>query len=125
MFENKTLDKAFQRALTIERKITPRGHTPQSRPNPTPSTYQTPTMNTLGRISNPRSQNQNANTPWCSFHNTASHSTVGCRVLKSIQTNKALFTEHTSAQLVEDNDEVPLDNPTEVDTSLIVMNTDD
>ena len=63
LFENTTLDKAFQRALTIKRKIAPRGHTPQSRPNSTPYTYQPPTINNSARFPNPRPQNPNANTP--------------------------------------------------------------
>lgn len=42
-----------------------------------------------------------------------------------MKTNKALFAEHISAEPVEANDEVQLDNPTEVDPSLILMNIDE
>jgi len=45
LFENTSLNKAFQRALAIERKIAPRTHTPQSRPNSSPSNYQPTTSN--------------------------------------------------------------------------------
>ena len=42
-----------------------------------------------------------------------------------MKTNKALFIEHISTEPVETNDEVQLDNPTEVNPSLILMNTDE
>jgi len=106
LFENTSLDKVFQRSLAIERNIAPKGHTPQSRPNPTTSIYQPSSSNPSPRFSNPRPQNTNSNTTWCSFHKTTSHSTADCRVLKSIKTNKTLFTEPTAAEHVEDNEEV-------------------
>jgi hypothetical protein len=121
LFENQTLDKVFQRSLAIERKVAPRGRTPQSRP----TASQTPTSNPTSRFPLTRSPNPNTNTPWCSFHKTASHNTSNCRVLKSLKTNKALLTEHTAPQPIEDNEEVSLENPTEVDPSLILMSTED
>ena len=45
LFENTSLNKAFQRALAIERKIDSRTRTPQSRPNFSPSNYQPTTNN--------------------------------------------------------------------------------
>ena len=123
--KNTSLNKAFQRALAIERKIAPRTCTPQSRPNSSPSNYQPSTNNTSARFTSPRPQNPTANTCWCTFHKTSSHNTTDCRVLKSMKTNKALFAEHISTKPMEANDEVQLDNPTEVYPSLILMNTDE
>ena len=42
-----------------------------------------------------------------------------------MKTNKALFAEHIYVEPVEATEEVQLDNPTEVDPSLILMNTDE
>jgi len=125
LFENTSLNKAFQSELAIERKIPPRARTPQSRPNSSPSNYQPTTSNPSARFTSPHPQNPTANTCWCTFHKTSLHNIFECRVLKSMKTNKTLFTEHISAEPVENNEEVPLDNPTEVDPSLILMNTDE
>jgi len=64
------------------------------------------------------------NAQWYSFHKTQSHSYVDCRSLKSFHTNKTLFIEATTSQPMEDIEIVPLDNPTEVDPSLILMTSD-
>ena len=55
----------------------------------------------------------------------STHNTADCRVLKNMKTNKALVAEYISAEPVEATEEVQLDNPTEVDPSLILMNTEE
>jgi hypothetical protein len=77
VFENPTLDKTFQRSLAIERKVTPRGRIPQSRPYTNPPTSQPSSSHPSSLFPPPRTQNPTPNTtkrtPWCSFHKTTSH----------------------------------------------------
>jgi hypothetical protein len=122
LFENPTLDKTFQRDLAIERKVAPRGCTPQSRPYNNPSASQPSSSNPSAHFPPPRPQNPTPNTnrrtPWFSFHKTTSHNSSDCRILQNIKTNKTLLTELIVPSQVEDTEEVPLENPIEVDPPL-------
>lgn len=124
LFEINTLDKAFQRALVVKRKVAPKGCTPQSQyfcPNlpPQNTTNHTSSHNINGV--QPRTTNATTNAQWFSFHNIQSHSFAKCRVLKALRTNKTLFTEATTSQYIEDIEVVPLNNPPQVDPALILM----
>jgi hypothetical protein len=129
LFENPTLDKTFQRSLAIERKVTPRGHIPQSRPYTNPPASQPSNSHPSAHFPPPRTQNPTPNTTtrtlWCSFHKTTSHNSSNCRILQNLKTNKTLLTKLIAPSHVEDTEEVPLDNPTEVDPSLILMTQED
>ena len=57
LFKNPTLDKNFQGALSIKRKIAPRGRTPQYHPNPNASPSQTTISNSSAHF--PPTQPQN------------------------------------------------------------------
>ena len=56
VFENPTLDKTFQRALAIERKVAPRGHIPQSCPYTNPPASQPSNSHLLAHFPPPRDQ---------------------------------------------------------------------
>jgi len=123
MFENPTLDKAFQRALAIERKVAPRARTPQFRSNP--STSVTPNTNPPARFPNTRPSNHQSNNfarqQWCPLHQTKSHGPSECRTLQNLKTNKTLLTELVPAVSTTEPEEVSLENPTQVDPSLTLM----
>jgi hypothetical protein len=129
LFENPALDKTFQRSLAIERKVTPRGRIPQSLPYTNPHASQPSISYPLAHFPPPWTQNPTPNTttrtPWCSFHKTTSHNSSNCRILQNLKTNKTLLTELIAPSQVEDTKEFPLENPTEVDPSLILMTQED
>jgi hypothetical protein len=61
LLEKTTLDKTFQRSLAIERKVTPRGHIPQSLPLHQPphlSTIHLPSLSPLSTSSDSKPQTQ-------------------------------------------------------------------
>jgi hypothetical protein len=125
LFENPTLDKTFQRSLVIERKVTPRGCIPQSRPYTNPPSSQPSNSHPLAHFPPPWTQNPTPNTttrtPLCSLHKTTSHNSLDCQFHQNLKTNKTLLTELIAPSQLEDTEEVPLENPTEVDPSLILM----
>jgi hypothetical protein len=115
--------------LDIERKVAPRGCIPQSRPYTNPPTSQPSSSHPSSHFPPPRTQNPipntNTRTPWCSFQKTTAHNSSNCRILQNLKTNKTLLIELTAPSQVEDIEEVLLDNPTEVDPSLILMTQKD
>ena len=114
LFESDTLDQAFIGALAVERKVNPRVRNPPTRQSPHQASSSNPTQT-------PQSST------WCHFHKTSSHSAQECRRLKNwCPTPKTLLTEATPL-LNEDNvseEPIELDNPTEVDPSLLLMTTE-
>jgi hypothetical protein len=54
-----------------------------------------------------------------------SHNSSHCRILQNLKTNKNLLTELIAPSQLEDTEEVPLENPTEVDPSLILIIEED
>jgi hypothetical protein len=116
LFESSSLDKAFLRALAIERKVAPRIRSPQ--PGYDPSTTG-PSQVTPTATSTPRTM------PWCTFHKTNSHASTDCRALQNLHPNKTLFAEVTQSDSPDPPEVVSLENPTEVDPSLILMTTNE
>jgi hypothetical protein len=114
LFDSPSLDKAFLRALAVERKIAP---------CPRFSTYRTSTTHP----SNPPRQTPSASSStskpagWCTFHKTNSHNSSDCRALKNIHTNKTLMAEITTTDSPDLTETISLDNPTKFDPSLILM----
>jgi hypothetical protein len=94
LFEISSLDKAFLRALAVERKVSPRICYLQNRAtsaNLNPSHPQPYTS----------SSSAHKNVAWCTFHKTNSHNFVDCRAIKNICTNKTLVAEVTPTELPE------------------------
>jgi hypothetical protein len=119
LFESPSLDKAFLRALVMERKVAPQIYSPQTR-SPSNGPSHTGHSNVSLYITLHTSK-----CIWCTFHKTNSHASVNCQALKNLHTNKNLFAEVTQPDSPEPPEVVSLDNPTEVDPSLILMTTNE
>eukprot|EP00253_Pinus_taeda_P007128 PITA_07128 len=112
LFDSASLDKAFIRALAVERKVGTRIRYPQARNGP--SSFDS---SNVASASSPTPHR----TPWCTFHKTNSHASADCRVLKNLRPQKTLFTEVEQPKATTPLPAVSLENPTEVDPSLILM----
>ena len=112
LFDSASLDKAFIRALAVERKVGTRIRYPQARNGP--SSFDS---SNVASASSPTPHR----TPWCTFHKTNSHASADCRVLKNLRPQKTLFTEVEQPKATTPLPVVSLENPTEVDPSLILM----
>jgi len=101
LFDSTSLDKAFILALAIKRKVAT-----QTKSGSSPSSPSNVAL---------------TSSPWCTFHKTNSHFSTNCHVLQNMHPQKTHFTEveqpNSSTSLVV----VSLDNPTEIDPSLILM----
>jgi hypothetical protein len=121
LFESPSLDKAFLRALVVERKMAPQNRSPPTQYGPLVASP----SHTEHSIVSPASPSTPRNAPWCTFHKTNSHASADCRALKSIHTNQTLFAEVAQPNSSDHPEIVSLDNPTEVDPSLILMTTNE
>jgi hypothetical protein len=116
LFENDSLDKAFLHSLSIERKVSPHiQYLPNQHQadNPSPSHY--PPY--------PYSSSVTKKELWCNFHKTNSHNSTHCLAIKNSHPHQTLFVEATPTEFFEQPKIIYLTNPTEVDTSLILMTT--
>jgi hypothetical protein len=121
LFESPSLDKAFLQALAMEHKVAPQIHSPPTRYGPSTASP----SHTEHSMVSPASPSTPRNAPWCTFHKTNSHASADCRALKNIHTNQTLFAEVTQPDSPDHPEVVSLDNPTEVDPSLILMTTNE
>ena len=119
LFDSASLDKAFLWALAVERKVAPRICPPQTQSGPStasPSIARPSIYTTF--LASPSTPN---NVPRCTFHKTDSHASVDCWALKIIRNNMYLFVEVAQSSSPNHHEVISLDNPIEVDLSLILM----
>jgi hypothetical protein len=101
----------------VEHKVIPQSRSPQDRFRPS----------NIGNLPNLPSSSPHTslvsshNAPWCSFHKTNSHSFAYYHSLNNLCTNKTLFIEMAPPESPTPSAIVSLNNPTEVDPSLILM----
>ena len=114
LFDNPSLDKYFLRALVVERKIVP---------HPKFSTYHASTTHPCTQPSQTLVASSSTSKPasWCTFHKTNSHHSSNYHTLKNIHTNKTLMAEVNTTDFHDLTETISLNNPTEVDPSLILI----
>jgi hypothetical protein len=121
LFESPSLDKAFIRAFSVERKVAPQIRSPPTQYGPSAASP----WHTQHSMVSPISPSTPRNVPWCTFHKTNLHESTNCQSLKKIHTNQNLFVEVAHLDSSDHPEVVCLDNPIEVDPSLILMTTNE
>jgi hypothetical protein len=114
LFESPSLEKTILQALAMEHKVDPQIHSPQPRSHPS-------TVVPSHSLVIPSSPSTPIISPWCTLHKINSHSSVEFHAFKNLHSNKDLVAKVTHIDSPDHPEVVSLENPTQVDPSLIPM----